>query len=207
MHLSEARLGASDVGALVRGVDGFVRRGQLGALKGCPAVRGPQLRGVGRVCRVEECAEWVRCSFVSAEGGVEPTASDSEVGFYLLWCRLCPRFRRRGCCLGGRGLCVWEVEVTVVGVQVEQDVAGCHVQAAPAVAQGRSVGGQGCAARGHGYGPHVVCCLRYVVPSRVVPEGIGEWLKEARMAGRGVRLGPRAAGGGVGRGPRSGGSG
>ena len=39
----------------------------------------------------------------SAEGGVEPAASDSEVGCYLVLCR-CPRFWRRGCCLGGREL-------------------------------------------------------------------------------------------------------
>ena len=61
--------------------------------------------GVG----VEECAEWVRCSLPSAEGGVEPAASDSEVGCYLLWCRVGPRFWRQGCCLGGRELWVWEV--------------------------------------------------------------------------------------------------
>ena len=48
-------------------------------------------------------------SFPSAEGGVEPVASDSEVGCYLLWCRVRPRFRRQGCCLGGRELWVWEV--------------------------------------------------------------------------------------------------
>ena len=65
--------------------------------------------GLGVVCRVEECAEWVRCSLPSAEGGVEPAASDSEVGCYLLWCRVGPRFWRQGCCLGGRELWVWEV--------------------------------------------------------------------------------------------------
>ena len=57
-----------------------------------------------------------KVSFPSAEGGVEPVASDSEVGCYFLWCRVRPRFRRRGCCLGGRELWVWEVEVTVVEV-------------------------------------------------------------------------------------------
>ena len=113
VRLSEARLKASDVGALVREAHprggGLVRGGQVGVLKGRPALRGPQLRGVGVVCRVEECAEWVRCSFPSAEGGVEPAASDSEVGCYLFWCRVCPRFWRQGCCLGGRELWVWKV--------------------------------------------------------------------------------------------------
>ena len=71
--------------------------------------RGLQLCGVGVVCRVEECAEWVRCSFPSAEGGVEPAASDSEVGCYLLWCLVRPCFWRQGCCLGGHELWVWEV--------------------------------------------------------------------------------------------------
>ena len=84
MRLSEARLEGSDVGALVRGVHpcggGFVGGGQVGVPKGRQALRGPQLCGMGGVCRVEECAEWVRCSFPSAEGGVEPAASDSEVG-------------------------------------------------------------------------------------------------------------------------------
>ena len=65
--------------------------------------------GGGVVCRVEECAEGVRRSFPSAEGGVELAASDSEVGCYLLWCRVRPRFWRQGCCLGGRELWVWEV--------------------------------------------------------------------------------------------------
>ena len=111
--LSEARLEASDVGALVGeahpcGVDP-VRGGQVGVPKGRPALRGLQLCGVGVVCRVEECAEWVRCSFPSAEGGVELAASDSEVGCYLHCCRVGPRFWRQGCCLGGRELWVWEV--------------------------------------------------------------------------------------------------
>ena len=61
------------------------------------------------VCLVGECAEWVRCSFLSAEGGVEPAASDSEVGCYLFWSRVRPRFWRQGCCLGGRELWVSEV--------------------------------------------------------------------------------------------------
>ena len=111
--LSEARLGASDVGELVREAhpcgSGPVGGGQVGVLKGRPAFRGLQLCGVGVVCRVEECAEWVRCSFPSAEGGVELAASDSAVGCYLLWCHVRPRFRRQGCCLGGRRLWVWEV--------------------------------------------------------------------------------------------------
>ena len=113
MRLSEACPEASDIGALARGVHprggGFVGGGQVGVSKGRPALRGPQLRGVGGVRRVEECAEWVRRSFPPAEGGVEPAASDSEVGCYLLWCRVRPRFWRRGCCLGGRELWAWEV--------------------------------------------------------------------------------------------------
>ena len=113
MHLWEARLEASDVGALVseahpRG-GGLVGGGQVGVPKGRPALRGPQLCGVGVVCRVEECAEWVRCSFPSAEGGVEPAASDSEVGCYLLRCRVRQRFWRQGRFLGGRELWVWAV--------------------------------------------------------------------------------------------------
>ena len=105
VRLSEARLAASDVGGWsVRPIRVAVAlsEGQAGIPKGRPALRGPQLRGVGVVCWVEECAEWVGCSFPSAEGGVEPAASDSEVGCYLLWCRVRPRFWRQGCCLGGR---------------------------------------------------------------------------------------------------------
>ena len=113
VRLSEVRLEASDVGALVREAHlrghGHFGGGQVGVPKGRPALRGRQLRGVGVVCRVEECAEWVRCSFLSAEGGVEPAASDSDVGCYLLWCRVRPRFWHEGCCLGGRELWVWEV--------------------------------------------------------------------------------------------------
>ena len=111
--LSEARLEASDVGALVREAHpcggGPVRGGQVGVPKGRPALQGLQLCGVGVVCRVKECAECVRCSSLSAKGGVELAASHSEVGFYLLWCRVRPRFWRQGCCLGGRELWVWEV--------------------------------------------------------------------------------------------------
>ena len=110
MRLSGACLEACDVGALVRGVHpcgcGFVRGGQLGGPKGPSALSGPQLRGLGGVCRVEECAEWIRCSFLPAEGRVEPAASDSEVGCYLLWCRVRPHFSLPGCCLGGRELWV-----------------------------------------------------------------------------------------------------
>ena len=47
------------------------------------------------------------------------------------------------------------------------------------------MGGQGCAARGHGYGPCVVCRVRHVVPSQVVPEGVGEEPEEAGVAGGG----------------------
>ena len=120
MRLSEARLEASDIGALVRGIhpcgSGFVWGSQVGVLKGRPALWGRQLRGVGGVCRVEECTKRVRCSSLSAEAGVEPAASYLQVGCYLLWCRVRPRFRCRGCCLGGRDLWMWEVEVTVLEV-------------------------------------------------------------------------------------------
>ena len=113
MRLLVARLEASDVGALVREAHsrggGIVGGGQVGVLKGRLALQGPQPRGVGMVCRVEECAEWVGCSFPSAEGAVEPAASNSEIGCYLLWCRVRPRFWRQGCCSGGRELWVWKV--------------------------------------------------------------------------------------------------
>ena len=111
--LSEARLEASDVGALVCEAHpcggGLVGGGQVGVPKRRPALQGLLLCGEGVACRVEECAEWVRCSLPLPEGGVEPAASDSEVGCYLLCCRVRPRFWRQGCCLGGRELWVWEV--------------------------------------------------------------------------------------------------
>ena len=47
------------------------------------------------------------------------------------------------------------------------------------------MGGQGCAACRHGYGPWVVRRVRQVVPSEVVPEGVGEWPQEAGVAGGG----------------------
>ena len=47
------------------------------------------------------------------------------------------------------------------------------------------MGGQGCSARGHGYGPCVVRRVRHVVPSQVVPEGVGEWPEEVGVAGGG----------------------
>ena len=145
MRLSEARPEAPDVDALVRGAhpcgSGFAWGGQVAFPKGRPALQEPQLCGVRGVCWVEECAEWVMCSFLSAEGAVEPAASDSEVVCYLLWCRLRPRFRRRGCYSGGRELWVWEVEVAVAEVEGEKDVAGRQFQGAPAVAQGQAVGG------------------------------------------------------------------
>ena len=57
------------------------------------------------------------------------------------------------------------------------------------------MGGQGCATRGHGYGPRVVRRVRHVVPSQVVPEGVSEWPEEAGMDGGG--------GCGLGRRPRA----
>ena len=40
--------------------------------------------------------------------------------------------------------------------------------------RGGLLGGQGCAARGHGYGPRVVHHVRHVVPSQMVAEGVRE---------------------------------
>ena len=83
----------------------------LGAAR-CVSGKDAQLSGslscVGRGggCRVEECAEWVRCSFLLAESGVEPAARALEVVCLLLWCRVCPRFRCQGCYEGGRELWV-----------------------------------------------------------------------------------------------------
>ena len=111
--LLEARPEASDVGALVRKAHpcggGLVGGGEVGVPKRRPALRGLLFCGLGVVCRVEECAEWVRCSLPSAEGGVEPAASDSEVGCYLFWCRVRPHFWRQCCCLRGREVWVREV--------------------------------------------------------------------------------------------------
>ena len=82
MRLSEARLEAPDVGALVCRAhpcgSGFPAGGQVGVSKGRRALWELQLRGMGGLCWVEECAEWVRCPFLSAEGGVEPAAGDQR---------------------------------------------------------------------------------------------------------------------------------
>ena len=100
--LLEARLEASDVGFLVREAHpcggGLVGGGQVGVRKRRPALRGLLLCGVGVVCRVEECTEWVRCSLPSAEGGVKPAASDSP----LVPCR--PTLLASGLLLGGPGV-------------------------------------------------------------------------------------------------------
>ena len=65
--LLEARLEASDVGFLVREAHpcggGLVRGGQVGVPKRRPALWGLLLCGVGMVCQVEECAEWVGVPF------------------------------------------------------------------------------------------------------------------------------------------------
>ena len=79
------------------------------------------------MCWVEECAEWVGRSLLPTRSGVQPAAGVPEVVCYHLWCRLCPRYRRRGCCAGGRELWVREVQATVVDVKGEKDVAGRHV--------------------------------------------------------------------------------
>ena len=47
------------------------------------------------------------------------------------------------------------------------------------------MGGQGCAARGHGYCPCVVRRVRHGVPSQAVLEGVGEEPEEAGGAGGG----------------------
>ena len=47
------------------------------------------------------------------------------------------------------------------------------------------MGGQGCVARGHGYGPCVVRRVRHVVPSQLVPESVGEVPEKAGVAGGG----------------------
>ena len=138
MRLSEACLQAPDVGALVCLVDlcgdGFSGGCQVGVPKGRPALQELHLCGRGALSRVEECSEWVGCSFLPTESGVEPAAGAPEVVCDLLWCRLRQRFRRWGCCARGWELWVREVEATVVEVKGEEDVAGRHVQAAPAVA-------------------------------------------------------------------------
>ena len=103
--LSEARLEASDVGALVREAIHVAVASSGAASRASRKDAQPS----GGFCRVEERAEWVRCSLPSAEGGVEPAASDSEVGCFFLWCRVRPRFWRQGCCLGGQELWVREV--------------------------------------------------------------------------------------------------
>ena len=57
------------------------------------------------------------------------------------------------------------------------------------------LGGQGCAARGHGYVPCVVRRVRQLVPSQVVPEALDEWPEEAGVGGGGGcggRRGPLA---------------
>ena len=132
MPRGPCRMRAGPRGPSVRLMSPPVRPG--GRPERTPRSQGASSVWGGGVCWVEECSEWVRCSFLSTEGGVEPAASDSEIVCYLLWCRLRPRFRLRSCCSGGRELWVWEVEVTVVEVEGEKDVAGRHVQAAPAVA-------------------------------------------------------------------------
>ena len=47
------------------------------------------------------------------------------------------------------------------------------------------MGGQGCVARCHRCGPCVVRPVRHVVPSQLVPEGVGEEPEEAGVAGGG----------------------
>ena len=106
--LLEARLEASDVGLLVREAHpcggGLVGGVEVGFPKRRPALRGLLLCGVGVVCRVEECAEWVRCSLPSAEGVVEPAASDAEVGCYFLLVPCRPTLLASGLLLGGPGV-------------------------------------------------------------------------------------------------------
>ena len=83
---------------------------------------------------VEECAEGLGCSSLPAKSAVEPAAGASEVVRHLLWCRPRGCFWYRGRCAGRWELRVCEVEVTAMEVKGEEDVTGCHVQAAPPVA-------------------------------------------------------------------------
>ena len=76
-------------------------------------------------------------------------------------------------------------EVALVEVEDKEGVEGCPVQAAPAVAYGRTVPGQGCGASGHCDGPCVVRRVRCVISSQVVSECVGEVREEAWVAGGG----------------------
>ena len=82
VRLLEARLEASDVGALIREAHprggGLVGGSQVGVPKGRPALRGPQLRGVAVVCRVEECAELLKNPGVSVASFSLRTAQEEE---------------------------------------------------------------------------------------------------------------------------------
>ena len=126
MRLSEACLQVSDVGALVHWVDlcgdGFAGGG--------PALSRAPAGWDGGPCLVEEFAKGVGCFFLLAESVVEPAAGAPEVVHHLLQCRLRPRLRWRICYVRGSEAWVREVEA----VEGEEDVVGCYVKAAPAVA-------------------------------------------------------------------------
>ena len=102
--------------------------------KGCPALKGHQLGGEGGSCWVEKFAEGARYSFLPTKSVVQPTAGAPEVVRDLLRCRPRPRLWCRGCYVAGWEVWVREVEAAVVELEGEEDVAGCHAQAAPGLA-------------------------------------------------------------------------
>ena len=142
MRLSEVHLEVPNVVVLVRGVhpcgSGFAGLVRWVSWKVAQPSGGPGWVGAGGVCGIEQLTEEVGCFSLPAGGVVEPAAGAPEVVRHLLRRRLRPRLRCRGCNAG-----CWEVrvKVAVVEVEAEEDVAGGHVQAAPAVAYGWAVGG------------------------------------------------------------------
>ena len=92
---------------------------------------GPGWVGEGGGCGVEQLAEGVGRSSLPAGGVVEPAACAPEVVCHLLRRQFRPRLRCRGCDAGVWEVRVREVEVAVVEVEDEEDVAGRHVEAAP----------------------------------------------------------------------------
>ena len=116
-------------------------------------------------------------------GHVEPAAGALEVVCLILQCHLRPRFRCRNCFARGRELWVRGVAVIVVEVKGEEVVADRHVLAAPALAYGRAVKGQGCVACGHCNGARMVRHFRRVMTSKVVPEVVCEWPEGGGVAG------------------------
>ena len=85
-------------------------------------------------CRVVQLRERVGGSSLPAGGFAEPTAGAPEVVRHHLRHRLHPRPQCRGYDSGRWEVRVREVEVAAVDVEGVEDVAGRHVEAAPAVA-------------------------------------------------------------------------